>query len=213
MLEMREFRNYARLAPVVLFWAEDIEMVQGVRGEAARTHDELTGGERAFMITYRPSVAPKILQSGGVAEKERGTLAEELAKRLLSALEQQREVDIVYGITGRGPHRDDVELTLGGGRVRAFGSQGEQRSCAVAIRIGLAQVVRRMTGERPRLLLDDVLSKLDERHRRGVFAACAESEQVIGTCCDREDIPKEARGGWAAPKGWQVFEIVEGRVA
>jgi len=167
MLEMREFRNYARLAPVVLFWAEDIEMVQGVRGEAARTHDELTGGERAFMITYRPSVAPKILQSEGVAEKERGPLAEELAKTLLSALEQQREVDIVYGITGCGPLRDDVELTLGGRRVRAFGSQGEQRSCAVAIRIGLAQVVRRMTGERPRLLLDDVLSELDAAPSQG----------------------------------------------
>jgi DNA replication and repair protein RecF len=63
-----------------------------------------------------------------------------------------------------------------------------------------------MTGEKPLLLLDDVLSELDERHRRGVFAACTESEQVIVTCCDREDIPREVR------EGGQVFEIVEGKV-
>ncbi len=182
------------------------DLISALSPEVTRAYEELTGGQVSLILTYRPSVDMEARQSRQETEKDQAVLEEKTTNLLLSSLEKQRENDIVYGTTGIGPHRDDLELALNGRPVRAFGSQGEQRSCAVAIRIGLQRVVRQRTGEKPLLLLDDVLSELDERHRKGVFAACAESEQVIVTCCDREDIPKEVR------EGGQVFEIVEGKV-
>jgi DNA replication and repair protein RecF len=131
-------------------------------------------------------------------------LAEVVANGLVEAWREGREADIAYGATLRGPHRDDVELTLDGQGVRAFASQGEQRTCALAVRMGLAARMREMTGERPALLLDDVLSELDERRREGVFAAAGGAEQVIITCCDVEDVPGEVR------RSAEVVEIRDG---
>ena len=140
----------------------------------------------------------------GEAEPE--VLVEGIAADLLKALAGQRRADIASGMTTCGVHREDFQLHLDGQAVRVFGSQGEQRSCAVAIRMGLAAVVGAMTGEPPLVLLDDVLSELDERHREGVFAACADSAQVIITCCDSEDIPAEVRASAAS------FEVRGGTV-
>jgi DNA replication and repair protein RecF len=173
---------------------------------AARAYGSITGDGRPLVVEYRPSIAMPTEQNPAAVGKERGALAEELAKALREGLEKQRRADVGYGTTSCGPHRDDMELLLGDQSVRVFGSQGEQRSSAVAMRMGLAAVVREMTGERPLLLLDDVLSELDERHRAGVFAACADVEQVIITCCDPLDIPEEARRSAAA------FEVADGRV-
>jgi DNA replication and repair protein RecF len=142
-----------------------------------------------------------------VEEREDSLVIEEIAGELLKALAEQRRGDIAAGVTTCGPHRDDLQLLLAGRPVRVFGSQGEQRSCAVAMRMGLAAVARAMTGEPPLVLLDDVLSELDERHRRGVFAACAGSEQVMITCCDYEDIPAGVRASSS------LFELMEGAMS
>ena len=174
--------------------------------EVSQAHRTLTGGGQSFVMEYRPSVEPPNEQTGEAGGKDRPGLVEELAKALAEMFGRERAADIAQGATGRGPHREDVELLLGGHQVRAFGSQGEQRVCALAIRMGLATVVEQMTGERPVLLLDDVLSELDARHRAGVFAACGQVDQVIITCCDAADIPAEA-GEWA-----QSYEVRDGRL-
>ena len=184
---------------------ERSEFISSLAPEAERSHEVLAAGGRRLGVEYRPSVAMPDAQSVGADGKERAARVEEIVGNLTKALTEQRSVDIQYGTTVCGPHRDEVELTLDGRPIRVFGSQGEQRSCALAIRLGLAAVVRRMTGQAPLLLLDDVLSELDERHRRGVFEGCA-SEQVIVTCCDLEDIPAEVRRAGA------VLEIQEGNV-
>jgi DNA replication and repair protein RecF len=105
-----------------------------------------------------------------------------------------------------GPHRDDIELLLEGRPMRAFGSQGEQRACALALRLGVAATTRELTGEVPLVLLDDVLSELDSRYRAGVFGAVSEYEQMMVTCCDLADVPQEVRDRA------QVFELREGRL-
>ena len=179
--------------------------ISALAPEAERSHETLTAGKRRLGVEYRPSVAMPAGQSDGSDEKETAARVEEITGNLTKVLTEQRSGDIRYGTTVCGPHRDDVELTLDGQPIRVFGSQGEQRSCALAIRLGLAAVVRKLTGQAPVLLLDDVLSELDERHRRGVFEGCA-SEQVIVTCCDREDIPAEVRQTGA------VLGIHEGNV-
>jgi DNA replication and repair protein RecF len=166
------------------------DFIASLAPEAQRAHATVTGGGRGLTVTYGPSIAIETGQSAGTDGKDEAGRVEHVTRRLAAALEERRRVDVQYGTTTRGPHRDDIELALDGQSVRAFASQGEQRSCAVALRMGLAAVAHAMTGEAPLLLLDDVLSELDERHRRGVFAAC-DAEQVIVTCCDREDIPRD----------------------
>jgi DNA replication and repair protein RecF len=115
-------------------------------------------------------------------------------------------VDLAAGLTTVGPHRDDFLMRLEGRPARAFGSQGQQRIAALATRLGLAAVAEELTGQRPVLLLDDVLSELDERRRAGVFAACRAAEQAIITSCDWADIPEAARAESA------VFEVSDGRI-
>jgi DNA replication and repair protein RecF len=167
--------------------------IDAVAPEAQDAYAALTSAGQSFTMRYRPSIEMPNSQSVQDRQKDNRGLVEEVARALVRCLEETRKVDVANGVTGRGPHRDDVDLMLGTDAVRVYGSQGEQRSCAVAIRLGLAVVVHRLTGEMPLLLLDDVLSELDERRRAGVFKAGGQSEQVIITCCDEEDIPEDVR--------------------
>jgi DNA replication and repair protein RecF len=167
--------------------------INALAPEARAAHAAVTAADQPLALLYRPSIALPNSQSGPDCRKERARYAAEVASVLLRCLEEMREADVAAGVTTHGPHRDDIELRLGEHLARTFGSQGEQRSCAVAVRLGLAAVVHDLTGRRPVLLLDDVLSELDEDRRRGVFAACARSEQVIITCCDYEDLPEDVR--------------------
>jgi DNA replication and repair protein RecF len=174
--------------------------------ESGAAHARLVGEKGSFVMKYRPSVDLASGQKEAAAEEERTRLVEEVATALEEGLRRERAGDVERGATRLGPHRDDLELLLGGQPVRTFGSQGEQRSCGVAIRLGLARVAEEMTGERPLLALDDVLSELDARARAGVFAACDGAEQVLITCCDAREIPEPARAGAT------VFEVEDGRV-
>ena len=178
------------------------EFIGELAPRVLEAHTVLTCGDEPLVVQYCPSV--EMPQSRRLGLDDRGEALGEIAAALTKSLGEQRRADLGAGITTRGPHRDDLGLLLGGRPIRVFGSQGEQRSCAVAIRMGMAAVARARTGEAPVVLLDDVLSELDERHRRGVFAACAELEQVIITCCDYEDIPAEVRASAS------LFEMMGG---
>ena len=198
-------RSAARYGARVML--ERHAFIQLLARESERAHAVLTGGARRLFVEYLPAVALPNGQSGGDWEKDRDALAEELTSSLTAALRARREGDIAQGVTGCGPHRDDLGLRLGEQALREFGSQGEQRACAASIRIGLASTVEHITGASPVVLLDDVLSELDARYREGVFAASQQAEQVIVTSCDLADIPAGVRGES------QIFEVVDGRVA
>ena len=181
--------------------------VQLLGRESERAHAALTGGARRLSVEYLPTVGLPTGQDGGDGEKGRDAFAEVLTCRLMAALRARREGDIAQGVTGCGPHRDDLGLRLGEQALREFGSQGEQRACAVSLRIGLASTVERITGASPVVLLDDVLSELDARYREGVFAASRQASQVIVTSCDLADIPAGVRGES------QILEVRDGWVA
>jgi DNA replication and repair protein RecF len=82
---------------------------------------------------------------------------------LLAALEEKRPLDMRRGITSVGPHRDDLELTLDGRDLRLFGSAGQQRTAAIALRMLEAATLRDHAGAEPLLLLDDPFAELDIR--------------------------------------------------
>ena len=114
-----------------------------------------------------------------------------------------RAHDIRRGATQLGPHRDDLEFLLDGGRPSAYASRGEQRTLALALRLAEVELSRERTGEAPVLLLDDILSELDAGRRARVIEAAAGVDQVFITTPDedrpaRKELPEARRYQLAA---------------
>ena len=109
--------------------------------------------------------------------------AEELAEKLFIA----RKTDIFSGITSVGPHRDDLDFKINGISARSFGSQGQQRSVAIALKLAEAKTLKEITGEQPVAILDDVMSELDPA-RQGFILNHIKEWQVFITCCDPANI-------------------------
>ena len=116
----------------------------------------------------------------------------------LAALREGRETDIRMGFTGAGPHRDDLSIQLDGLSARTYGSQGQQRSIVLALKLAEADILFEKTGERPVILLDDVMSELDVS-RRDYLLNHLDGRQVFITCCDPETVRLMERG-----RGFQV---------
>ena len=119
-------------------------------------------------------------------------------------LAERERIDILRGNTGIGPHRDDIVLLLNDMSLKAFGSQGQQRSGALALKLSQLEYVRREIGEFPILLLDDVMSELDNSRRAQLLMFIDGKVQTFITVNDRELIPELA--------GNNYFEIVQGSV-
>lgn len=113
--------------------------------------------------------------------------------QLLEALHASRRQDILSGITSVGPHRDDLEFKINGIITRRYGSQGQQRSVVLSLKLAEAQVIKQITGEQPVALLDDVMSELDTV-RQDYILNHIKGWQVLITCCDPSPITKLISG-------------------
>jgi DNA replication and repair protein RecF len=148
------------------------ETVSVLSGIAAPIHTRLADGE-SLDAAYGPS--------GGIALDG----SEAGARRSLAGmLEERRPRDIGQGFTSGGPHRDDMRLTLDGLEAGLYASRGQSRTVALAMKLAEAAYLRDQRGEEPVLLLDDVLSELDERRRLQVLEAVAGYEQSFITTSD-----------------------------
>ena len=107
----------------------------------------------------------------------------------------KRELDILRGTTSRGPHHDDLVLTVNGVNLRAYGSQGQQRTGVLSLKLAELEFLRSETGEYPVLLLDDVMSELDVTRRQQLIAFLQrEHIQTIITATDAAYFPEQHRG-------------------
>jgi DNA replication and repair protein RecF len=115
---------------------------------------------------------------------------------LLAAFEEKRALDLRRGMTHVGPHRDDVELTLDGRDLRLFGSAGQQRSAAIALRLLEAATLRDHAGAEPLLLLDDPFAELDIRRAGKILVMLEERGlgQTILVVPREADIPPGLMG-------------------
>ena len=86
-------------------------------------------------------------------------------QNILDQLQQGREADIAAAATLIGPHRDDLSILVGGLDARSFGSQGQKRSCVLSLKLAESAIIEETTGQRPFVLLDDVMSDLDASRR------------------------------------------------
>ena len=97
----------------------------------------------------------------------------------LTVLQRKREIDLKYASTGAGPHRDDIEFLVNGIDIRKFGSQGQQRTAALSLKLAQIELVKRQTGETPILLLDDVLSELDSSRKNYLLDSIKDIQTLI----------------------------------
>jgi DNA replication and repair protein RecF len=121
----------------------------------------------------------------------------------VAALEQRLDRDIARGVTGLGPHLDDIVLAAGTRELRSFGSQGEQRLAMLALLLAEAELITARRGIPPLLLLDDVLSELDPERRRILAARVAATGQALITATDAAVLPTELG---------QLLEVTPGEV-
>ena len=128
---------------------------------------------------------------------------EEIKEKLVADIEKTREADIKRLYTNAGPHTHDLVLNLNGRDVRTFGSQGQQRSCALAMKLGEASIIEKITGECPVVLLDDVMSELDEG-RQTFILNYLDNWQVFITCCDPSQLLRSKKG--------KAFEVINGEI-
>jgi DNA replication and repair protein RecF len=103
------------------------------------------------------------------------------AEGLAAALEASRHDDVRRAVTTVGPHRDDLVMTIDGLPSRTHASQGEQRSLALALRLGTHEVVTDVTGTTPVLLLDDVFSELDADRSHALLAHLPAGQSLLTT--------------------------------
>ena len=118
---------------------------------------------------------------------------EEIQKQLMFTLDNNRGNDILNRITTVGPHRDDIEILINGKSARSFGSQGQQRSCVLALKLAEASLLREMTQDEPLALLDDVMSELDIS-RQDYILNHIKNWQVFITCCDANTVLRLKKG-------------------
>ena len=172
-----------------------LEVLQQLKHYALQKQKALTGGRETLLLTYQPAWQPVTMPvdveddesarttvlpytaNSGMREK-RGTAQKNSAQvctTFRETLHQARETDVRRGTTTVGPHRDDVLMELETERegflirerARAYGSQGQQRTIALALKLAEVELIRETTGSPPLVLLDDVVSELDEK--RTVF--------------------------------------------
>jgi DNA replication and repair protein RecF len=129
------------------------------------------------------------------------------ADGLATELAQRREADLERGFTVHGPHRDEVSFLLDGASLRAYGSQGQQRTALLA----LLFAERRLLGERrdrpPLMLLDDVMSELDRKRRELLVELLREGGQAVITATEADHVPG------APPADGGLVRVDDGRIA
>lgn len=133
---------------------------------SSEIHRELTGGKEQFSAVYAPSV------------KAADTLKEQ-RELLMDVLRENRPADLEKRSTGRGPHRDDLRMYIHDMEVRKYGSQGQQRTAALSLKLAEISMIRRETGDEPVLLLDDVLSELDQTRQRQLMSTFRDTQIFI----------------------------------
>ena len=142
---------------------------------AAQMHAEITESSERLRIRYAPSVDA------------------ETADIFLEKLTAGREGDLRRMTSLSGPHRDDVAVLVNDVDVRAYGSQGQQRTAALSMRLAEMQVMKDALGEWPVLMLDDAMSELDPGRRRRLLERL-KGIQTLVTCTDADDLSGAAPG-------------------
>ncbi|WP_042573473.1 DNA replication/repair protein RecF [Rhodococcus sp. MEB064] len=168
-----------------------IRAVRDVGPYVAASYGSIAPSSRPARIDYRCSIGesmpPEILETTRAEEPDDIEVLEAAFLQQLSVV-RSREID--RGVTLVGPHRDDLDLTLGTDPAKGFASHGESWSFALSLRLGSFELLRG-EGSDPVLLLDDVFAELDRARRTALAGVAVTAEQVLVTAAVAEDVPPE----------------------
>ncbi|MCR5702482.1 MAG: DNA replication/repair protein RecF [Lachnospiraceae bacterium] len=148
-------------------------------------HNHLTGGRESIEITYETNVSFKDYEK---------------------VMRKKRDTDIKYQSTQTGPHRDDICFLVNGIDVRTFGSQGQQRTAALSLKLAEIELVKSIIHDNPILLLDDVMSELDSNRRNYLLESIKDIQTII-TCTGYDDFIKSRL---TIDK---IYEVVNGTIS
>jgi DNA replication and repair protein RecF len=189
------------VAAQLAFWDDEL-VAFGSRLVARRMHSlqrlgalasarfSTFGDDRPLTVEFRPSVADRSCQAAVESGNPETTQAV-VARTYAEQLQALRRDELRRGVSLLGPHRDDFAMAIDGIDVATFGSRGQQRLAVVALKLAETDLMMEEAGERPVILLDDVLSELDPRRRDDLTRAVAALDaQVIVTATDVETIDR-----------------------
>ena len=186
----------AQLAAGILDYR--LQALSGILQAARQVYDGITGTQEALTLSYvqkREDGEETVRENPGPGAWE-GFYREQLRLR--------HRLDYLRGYTSLGPHRDDLEIFHEGRPLRAYGSQGQQRTAALALKLSELEFIRSVREEYPVLLLDDVLSELDQHRREKLLGFINGTVQTFLTVNDRHLAPVD--GDVAA------YRVREGRL-
>jgi DNA replication and repair protein RecF len=172
------------------------KMVRGMAGRLAEAYEGIAVDGKAVGFSY-----------SGTFDAE--APPEEIERNMREALEASAPEEKRARTTIVGPHRDDVEIRLGGREARFSVSQGEQRTLAFSLRIAQKDYLEKETGKEPVLLLDDVFSELDAERRRRVLEVAGEGSQALITATE---LPNGLEADELVGTGGKVLRVEKGSV-
>lgn len=152
-----------------------IDYIKMLQKKATEIYFGISGEKEELSIKYLSNVR---YQS---EEKQ------DIAKLYFESMQKNRPNDLYLKNTTSGPHRDDIEILINGISARKFGSQGQQRSASLSLKLGEAEIIKDLKGEHPIILLDDVMSELDSTRKNYILNKMTD-KQVFITCCEKETI-------------------------
>ena len=204
---LRQIRDGAATEGELAFWDDELvkegsrivarrrAAVSALSDGASPIHAGLSRENERFTVSYKPNVPlPDDSAEDGIAEVITASLAE------------RRRQEVARGITVTGPHRDDVSLTLNGMEAAAFASRGQARTAVLALKLAEAAYLREIRGQRPVILLDDVLSELDPARREQVIEHATQYHQTLITTADPDTISAQL------PPGTARFSVQAGKL-
>lgn len=153
--------------------------IHRIEEAAAKALLDISDGRETLRLAYKGPT--------GVSPDEDIPL---IQKQFLERIERYEDDDMSKGSSSQGPHRDDIEIFLNELPVKTYASQGQQRSVVLALKMAELRVIEQECGEKPVLLLDDVMSELDGTRRRSLMAAI-DRHQVFITCTDLNQVVLE----------------------
>ena len=187
-------KNFAKIAYGVMNARS--RYVSRITPYAQSIYTGITGGKEEIKLVYHCSVQ----------DYHMGVTSQQGEQLILDQLAKSRSEDIRNGHTTLGPHRDDLDIYINGISARNYGSQGQQRSCSLTLKLAECRVIKEIMGEDPIVLLDDVFSELD-KGRRDFFINGMGEGQVFITSCDKTGIRGLNTGKVFRVKNGEINEV------
>ncbi len=152
---------------------ERLKYLEVLKKEVTGIYSDISQGSEKIEINYISGISKKISEEN---------THDFIKNEIFSKLEKSYQSDIKSGYTSFGPHKDELEILIDKKKARLFGSQGQRRSAALCLKLAEANILKNFSGESPVILLDDVMSELDE-YRRDYLISKITGSQVFITDC------------------------------